>query len=177
MRFHCALFAIALIGACSTPKPKLEPYSCGSVQRVHAFDEIYLASQPAADDFKLAKERGVRTVLNLRMPDELKDFDEPALVRELGMEYVSLPFQSPDSLTPKLLDSGRALLRDASRHPLLVHCHSANRVGAIWLAYRVMDGGLDYASALAEAKEVGLKSAPLEEKVKQYLRANHAAVN
>jgi hypothetical protein len=40
------------------------------------------------------------------------------------------------------------------------------------LAHRVLDGGLTYEAALAEAKQVGLKLPALEEKAKDYVRRN-----
>jgi hypothetical protein len=43
-------------------------------------------------------------------------------------------------------------------------------VGAVWLAHRVLDGGLSYDDALKEAKTVGLKTPAFEEKVKDYIR-------
>ncbi len=170
------LSAVLSLAACSARRtaPKLEPSSCGTVQRVHTFDGVYLASQPAAEDFRQAKTDGIHTVLNLRLPGELKEFDEPALVRELGMEYIAIPFQSPESLTPQVIDNVRALLNDPARRPLLVHCHSANRVGAVWLAHRVLDGGLDWDAALAEAKLVGLKSPALEAAVRQYIASQES---
>lgn len=176
-----ATVLVALLSiACSPSEPtapsqaaakKLEPYSCGTVQRLHTFDGIFLASQPSEADFREAQANGIRTVVNLRMPDELKDFDEAALIPSLGMEYLTLPFSSPESLTPEIFDSARALLRDSARRPLLLHCNSSNRVGAIWLAHRVLDGKLDYASALAEAQMVGLKTPALEERTREYLRS------
>lgn len=150
----------------------LEPYSCGTVERLHTFQGLFLASQPAEADLRQAKEGGIKTVLSFRPAAENKTFDEPALVRELGLEYIELGFSGPDSLTDAILDQGRALLRDGSKRPMMVHCHSANRVGAIWLAHRVLDGGLTWDAALAEAKEVGLKTPALEARVKTYVDAH-----
>jgi uncharacterized protein (TIGR01244 family) len=147
----------------------LEPYSCGTVQRLHTFDKIFVGSQPAADDLKHAKENGIKTIVNLRMPDELKEFDEPALVKELGMQYVSYPFNSPDNLTDAMIDGARHVLSDANTKPLFMHCHSGNRAGAIWLAWRVLDGGLAWDKALDEAHEVGLKTPAFETRVKDYV--------
>ena len=53
---------------------------------------------------------------------------------------------------------------------MILHCSSANRVGAVWLAHRVLDGGLKYNEALSEAKTVGLKLPAYEERVKEYSR-------
>jgi uncharacterized protein (TIGR01244 family) len=147
---------------------KLEPYQCGKVQRLHTLGGVFLASQPEKEDFTHAKEGGIKTVLNLREGDEV-DWDEGELVKSLGMEYVNIPFKTPSTLTDEVFDKSRKLLGDKEKRPLLVHCSSANRVGAVWLAHRVLDGGKTYDEALKEAKTVGLKLPAYEEKAKDYI--------
>jgi uncharacterized protein (TIGR01244 family) len=150
-------------------KEKLSPYECGKVERMHTLKGIFLASQPEKEDFKQAADKGVKTVVNLRDPKEI-DWDEAAVVKELGMEYVNLPFRSPKELSDEIFDKSRKLLADKSKRPLLLHCASANRVGALWLAHRVLDDGVKYDDALAEAKTVGLALPALEEKAKDYIK-------
>ncbi len=147
--------------------PKLEPYQCGKVQRLHVFGSIFLASQPTKEDFKTAAENGIKTVLNLRTAKEL-DWDEAAWVKKLGMNYVNIPI-TPSTFTDEKIDQARKLLRNSKNRPLLVHCASANRVGAIWLAHRVLDHGLSYQEALKEARTVGLRSPVLERIVRKYI--------
>jgi uncharacterized protein (TIGR01244 family) len=147
---------------------KLEPYQCGKVQRLHTLGGVFLASQPEKEDFSHAKEGGIKTVLNLREKDEM-DWDEGELVKSLGLEYVNVPFRAPATLTDEVFDKTRKLLGDKEKRPLLVHCASANRVGAVWLAHRVLDDGKSYDEALKEAKTVGLKLPAYEEKVKDYI--------
>ena len=149
----------------------LEPYQCGSIQRLHTYDGIFLASQPSQADFEQAKDGGVRTVLNIRYDREHPEMDEKAIVEGLGITYIHKPWSGTDELTDSLLDELRGVLRDSER-PLLFHCHSANRVGAVWLAYRVLDGGIPVEDAIAEAKQVGLKSPAYQEKVLDYIRRN-----
>ena len=69
----------------------------------------------------------------------------------------------------EVFDQAREQLKTAER-PILLHCASANRVGAVWLPYRVLDGGLSWDHALAEAKTVGLKSPDYEAKAKDYIQ-------
>jgi uncharacterized protein (TIGR01244 family) len=148
---------------------KLEPYECGAITRLHTLGGVFLASQPQAADLEQAKKGGVRTVINLRHADENTDFDEAAKVAELGLNYISLPWNGPDELTDEIFDRSRELLNTAER-PILLHCSSANRVGAVWLPWRVLDGGLSVDEAAAEAKVVGLKSPAYEEKARDYVR-------
>lgn len=144
------------------------PSTCGSTQRVHAFGDFRLASQPAAADFEIAKAAGVRTVINLRHEHEIKDFDERAVVTGLGMTYVNLPWHGPEELNDAVFTRARELLRTVEP-PVLVHCGSANRVAAVWIPWRVLDGGVPFEQALTEAKAIGLKTPEFETKAKDYV--------
>jgi len=145
-----ALLAAAATGCSSVPSDDghraittqaLEPYECGTITKLHTLGGVFLASQPKPEDLEQAQKGGIKTVVNLRHEDELEDFDERAVVTGLGLTYVSLPWNGPDELTDAVFDEARHLLNAAER-PLLLHCSSANRVGAVWIPWRVLDGGL-----------------------------------
>lgn len=147
---------------------KLEETTVGSVPAFKAGD-VYLAGQPSEDDLKKFAEAGGKTVVSLRLPDENVGFDESVAVGKLGMKFNNPGFRAADTLTDPVFWGVRELLRDKSQHPLLLHCASANRVGAMWLAHRVLDGELSYEDAMTEAKRVGLKPAAYEAVVKAYI--------
>jgi uncharacterized protein (TIGR01244 family) len=153
---------------------KLEPYTCGTVQRLHTLDGIFAGSQPAADDLRHAKENGIKTILNLRPTSEDAGFDEAALVAQLGLTYELIPFATPAELTDDVFERARAVLRDTTKRPVFFHCNSGNRVGAIWAAYRVLDGGQTWDAALEEAKQVGLKTPAFEQRAKEYVEKMRA---
>jgi len=170
------LFVAIILAGCANPHSHqvistdhLEPYPFGTITRLHTLGGVFLASQPKPDDFRLAKQRGIKTVLNLRLPEENPGFDETKLLNELGIAYHNVGYKGPEMLTDKVINYVRTLLNDPGNKPLLVHCSSGNRVGAIWLAHRVIDGNLEYHNALQEAKIVGLKSPAYEQKVKNYI--------
>ena len=148
---------------------KLEPYECGTITRLHTYQGVFLASQPQPEDFEQAKMGGVKTVINMRHAHEIKTFDEHELVESLGLAYANPAWNGPDELTDGMLDQIRDLLKTADR-PILLHCSSGNRVGAVWLAHRAIDGGLDLDEALTESKVVGLRSPAYEQKVKEYIK-------
>jgi uncharacterized protein (TIGR01244 family) len=165
--------SLALLGACnhtSTPakSAQLEPYTCGSMQRLHTIDGIYLGSQPAQADLTQAKETGIKTVVSLRHTAEVKDWDEAASVRAQGMEWIQIPWNGPDQLTDEVFDRSREALRSAQR-PMLFNCGSGNRVGAVWIAFRVLDEGLPLEAAVTEAKTIGLKTPEFETKARDYV--------
>ena len=147
---------------------KLAPASCGSIEHLHTLGGVFLASQPSATDFEQARGMGVKTIVNLRHASELTEFDERSVVEGLGLTYVHLPWQGPEGLNDGIFDRAREILKTAER-PLLLHCASANRVGAVWLPYRALDEGLSFEDALAEAETVGLKSAEFQTKARDYV--------
>jgi protein tyrosine/serine phosphatase len=49
------------------------------------------------------------------------------------------------------------VVENAANLPVLVHCHSANRVGAMWALYRASKG-VPPAVAVEEGRTAGLKS-------------------
>lgn len=172
-----AVLLLALVGACTsspnTPTPpeaaSLEPSRMGSIARLHTCGDISMASQPSAADFAEAHQWGVKTVINNRHASETPDFDEKAIVEGLGMTYISLPYNGEAELTDEVFARARELFACAER-PILMHCGSGNRTGALWLAYRALDAGLSLDAAIAEAKAVGLKSTAYEARAVDYVK-------
>ncbi len=148
--------------------PKLEATTVGSLPAFKA-GHVYLAGQPSEDDLKKFADAGGKTVVSLRLPDEQVGFDENAVVTALGMKFHNPGFRKADSLSEPIFWRVRDLLKNKHEQPLLLHCASANRVGAMWLAHRVLDGQMDYDQAMTEAKQVGLKPQAYEAVVKQYI--------
>jgi uncharacterized protein (TIGR01244 family) len=106
-----------------------------ALANVHQFEPgIVTAGQPTAEQLEAAQAQGVKTVINLRTNSEKQEFDEAALAKKVGMNYVHIPVAGPDDIN----DANARLLDEAlapGALPALVHCGSANRVGAL-IAYR-----------------------------------------
>jgi protein tyrosine phosphatase (PTP) superfamily phosphohydrolase (DUF442 family) len=77
------------------------------------------------------------------------------------MEYVNVPVGHEDA-SDGAFDRFRELMADGERRPLLVHCSSANRVGALLIPYLVLDEGKSPREALDVASRIGLRSAGLK---------------
>lgn len=146
----------------------VEPDICGKVQKLTRVGDVYLASQPSPADYRELKERGVQTVINLRNSAEEPGIDAASISKDLGLSYVNPAFSSPEQLGDRQFDETRAALNKA-QGPVLLHCGTANRVGAMWLVWRVLDGGKDYQTALMEAKQIGLRSEKFEAKSADYI--------
>jgi len=150
------------------PEGKLEPVTIGKL-KAHKFGDIYFAAQPGAEDFAEFKELGVTTVIDLRDEGENRGLDEAAVLSDLKIEYHNPGFKSAPTLTDPIFRRVRDLMANKDNQPLLVHCASANRVGAVWLAHRVLDHGVPYDKALEEAKAIGMKPEAYEARVKEYI--------
>lgn len=151
---------------------EVQTATCGSITRIHSVGDFYLASQPSAEDYPLLKEMGVKSIINLRTPGET-DIDGQGLAKANGMAYYPLPWKGPGQLTDEKLDEMRRLLREAKR-PILLHCGSSNRVGAGWLAYRVLDEGVAVDTAVAEAKTIGMRTPEYETIARDYIKRQEA---
>jgi uncharacterized protein (TIGR01244 family) len=176
---HATLLALPALLACAAlahavGEATVTAAELGTTARVHQFEGALLASQPAAADLAIARDRGVRTVISLRQDAEPVGFDERAEAARLGLDFVPLPWAGPGELTDEVFDRARQLLRDTPR-PLLLHCGSGNRVAAVWLPWRVLDDGADWETALAEAREIGLATPEFEQKAKDYVERHRAA--
>jgi len=149
--------------------PTLSKTDLGSTRNVHAFGKTMLCGQPTAEGFAEAKRKGIKTVITLREKDEL-DWDEAAALAKLDLNFYQFGFRAPDSLTPAIIEKTITIMADPKRAPVMLHCASANRVGAIWLAHRVLNDNIEVDAARKEARTVGLRTAGYEARVLDYIR-------
>lgn len=125
--------------------------------------------RPQPADLRAACEKGVRTVVNLCPAAESPGYDEPALVQELGMTYVNIPVAGPGDLTPGNAQKLAAVMKDFGDEPVLVHCASGNRVGALFALKAHFVDGKPVEEAIADGRAHGLVA--LEPVVRQILGA------
>lgn len=126
-------------------------------------EDIFVAGQPTERALREMRSQGVTTVVNLRTPEEMRSrvqFDEAALVAELGMQYVYLPVRgtaeypySPATLTKFTEAVSRA------NGKLLLHCTIAWRASHLWAAYLIKERGVPIDEALANARAINLMDA------------------
>lgn len=141
--------------------------STATVQLMEPRPGLFSAGQPAPRDWNaLARERGITTVVNLRGSDELGDRDEASEVRAAGLAYHQIPVSGPGDIDDA--NAGRLWrLLSATEGPVLVHCGSGNRVGALLAIGAARDGGMATEEAIAFGRAAGLAGA--EARVRQVL--------
>lgn len=122
--------------------------------------------QPSPKAVLRLRALGFRTVIDLRTEAE-QIRGEKAAVRAQGLRYVSVPV-TPGSFTLEDVKKVKAVLDDKTAAPVLLHCSSANRVGAVWTVLRVQEG-LPVADAEREGERIGLKSEEMREAVRRVL--------
>ena len=122
-------------------------------------DDMFIAGQPTEKALRDLKAKGVTTVVNLRMPEEMArvGFDEAALVKELGMRYVHIPMSGkPENpYSPKALDTFAAAMASADGKVLL-HCTIAWRASHLWAAYLIRERNTPVVTALSQARQINL---------------------
>src|SRR5678810_31836 len=89
---------------------------------------VITGGQPNASQLRALKDAGGDIVLDIRDPMENRPIDEPAVVGQLGMEYVNIPVRA-GSLDDQTIERILSVLRGASGRTVFFHCGSGNRVG------------------------------------------------
>jgi len=116
---------------------------------------ITSSGQPDEAALRVFADAGYVAVIDLRGPDEDRGMaDERAAAEALGLDYVALPIAGREAInfdTAKQLDE----VLQGIDGPVLLHCGSGNRVGAI-LALRESLHGADNDQSIAYGKDAGL---------------------
>jgi len=158
-------FSVASTDADAEPRLKVDLATVVSTGVVVPVDGMTSAGQPDEAALVVFAKQGYTTVIDLRTEDEDRGIDEPEVVERLGMEYISLPIGREDIN----FDKARSLdiLIAEADGPVLVHCGSANRVGALLALSKSMDGA-DDETALEYGRKGGMTR--LEGTVKKALK-------
>ncbi len=122
------------------------------------------SGQPDEAALRVFADSGYAAVIDLRTEGEDRGIDEKTVVEGLGMNYELLPITRSD-ITYEQAAALDELLASYDE-PVLVHCGSANRVGAL-LALRASASGADDEAAIEAGRQAGLTSAELEAIVRE----------
>lgn len=121
---------------------------------VRPVDGLTSAGQPDEQALKVFADSGYAAVIDLRGAAESRGIDEATVVEGLGMSYVSFPISGADAINFDNAAKLKALIA-AQDGPVLVHCGSGNRVGALLALSKALDGA-DDEQAVAAGREGGL---------------------
>ena len=104
---------------------------------------------------------GFKTVIDLRTEEE-GAIREKHAVERAGMQYINIPTTGAGINQQQLEAFTQAI--DASEKPILVHCASGNRAGAMWASYQISQG-VELEKAIKAGRKAGMRKG-LEEKVR-----------
>lgn len=116
---------------------------------------FYFSGQPDEEAFRWLADEGIKVVINLRTAEEMEtlteeEFDQPALLEELGMKYFHIPVGGKVGYTPQPVEEVAQIIEE-HREKILIHCKSAGRVAHLWVAYLInyqqytIEEAIDYA--------------------------------
>lgn len=141
----------AVVPGCGAGEPA-NPLSIRNARQ--PLEGVLTAGQPTREQLKAVAAAGYKTVVNMRPLEEEGAWDETEFVEGLGMKFVHLPIAGRGDINSENAIRLAELLDDPDAKPILIHCASGNRVGAL-LAIKaaVVDG-----ASADEAMELGLKA-------------------
>lgn len=127
-------------------------------------DDVCIAGQPTEADFRRLKEKGVRSVVNLRRLEEIPFLEEEErIVSALGMKYFHVPVEREAAPPDSQYEDFLKIAREPSNRPVFYHCGSGSRVAGFWMIYRVRVDGWSLEKAEEEARRISAgKPEPLE---------------
>ena len=111
----------------------------------------YRGAQPEGRDYADLAALGVKTVINLTSDDALAE--EPGMVEEAGMNYVSLPMTTRVEPTSEQLARFLTIVNDPAHQPVYVHCVGGkHRTGVMTAVYRMTQESWTADQAFREMK-------------------------
>ncbi|MBB3713716.1 uncharacterized protein (TIGR01244 family) [Limimaricola variabilis] len=141
------------------------------MDNVVEIDSNHSVARFAPDEAALrqAADQGFRSVVNFRTAEEKQEItpdEERRLAEAAGLTYLHHPV-APDALDDALVDDFRQKLADLPG-PVLFHCASGKRAGAMTLMALAAREGLDGDAAIAKGRECGLDLS--QEKIGQFVK-------
>lgn len=132
------------------PEKWARPVPSESLSNWYQVDEdVYRSEQPTRRGFVEIRERGIRTIVNLR-----HRHSDAELTEGLGFHLVEVPMRAP-FLRERHVVAALKAIREAPK-PVLFHCHrGADRAGAVTAMYRIVFQGWTKDEAIEELKRGG----------------------
>lgn len=125
------------------------------IQNSILYRDMLLGGRPTLDQYKALSQSGYTTVIDLRAMSEEGVTEEHKLVQELGMQAVSIPIGGPNDITKESAGQLDQALANANG-PVVLHCASGNRVGALLAMRAFWVQGKSPLESLSIGQESGL---------------------
>ncbi|MEO8849395.1 MAG: sulfur transferase domain-containing protein [Casimicrobiaceae bacterium] len=122
-------------------------------------DGVFIGPQPTAQDLDDAKQQGIETVIDFRMPTETTTSNE-TLTRGHGLDYVNIPVDKAGLSANEIGDLDAVM--KSRKGPFLLHCATGARAALLLALSRARQNDWTTEQAFAEVKRMGfdLKTSP-----------------
>jgi protein tyrosine phosphatase (PTP) superfamily phosphohydrolase (DUF442 family) len=148
------------------PESWAQPVTLEGVPNLHKIsDNLYRSAQPDAQGMKNLKEKGIKTIVNLRSYHSDKDE-----IGNTGLGYEYIPMTTWH-VERKDIVRFLQIVTDPKRSPVLVHCkHGADRTGTVCAVYRIAVQGWTKEEAIREMTEGGFGFHEIWQNLPEWIR-------
>lgn len=168
----CLALAGGLVGLAQQPSPYAQKETIDGIRNFTKVDGAGCAGATEPRALVEVAKRGYKSVVNLREATETgAAIDESRQAAEAaGLKFIHLPLNStkPDMA---VADAFIKAVTETTNQPVFIHCASANRVGALWMAKRLLVDKWTEEKAAAEATAIGLTNQTLRQFALDYVAA------
>jgi len=113
---------------------------------------MLIGPQPTEGDLRQAKQEGIKTVIDFRMPSE-PPTPNAELVARSDLDYVNIPVSKASLSSDQVEELDRALLDKDG--PFLLHCASGARAATFLVLSQARQNGWTAQRAFQEARAMG----------------------
>jgi protein tyrosine/serine phosphatase len=119
-------------------------------------DQLYRGAQPFGGGMKKLSELGIKTVINLRGPDD-RISGEQKETESAGLRYFNIPMPGLSAPSDEQVARVMAIINNPDNQPVFIHCkRGSDRTGTITAIYRISHDGWTADRAIAEARRNGM---------------------
>jgi uncharacterized protein (TIGR01244 family) len=113
---------------------------------------VFIGPQPTEQDLRNAKQQGIKTVIDFRLPTETTTSNE-TLTKNAGLDYANIPVNKANLSTDQIgqLDN----VMKSKEGPFLLHCATGARAALLYSLNRAKQQGWTTGQTFDEAKRMG----------------------
>lgn len=152
--FLKSAFAVLILGwaaAAGAFDHHEEEKSYDMINASEPVEGLLVGGQISEADIAAFHAEGVTTIINLRPPEELGEFEEERLVRENGMTYINIPVHWNGQEDNGISAENAALLNSVLQKndgKTVLHCASGFRAASLLAMQQHLHEGLDKGAAI-----------------------------
>ena len=122
-------------------------------------DGVLIGPQPTEQDLQQAKQQGIKTVIDFRLPSETP-VPNAELVAKNGLDYANIPVDKASLSTDQIGELDRVM--QEKQGPYLIHCATGARAAMLLALSKAKKHHWDAERTFEEARTMGydLKTSP-----------------